>query len=865
MTNQWVVPLEEGSQDLQPLLGGKGAGLAEMLRLGIPTLPGFIITTEAWKTHTPGSRSLIPDLWKEVRDVLTDLEAKTGKVFGSPIDPLIVSVRSSPPISMPGQLKTILNVGLTAAVIDGLARLSEDPGFGRDTLARLAQMYGEAVHGIPKGRLVDSPEDAEQMGSTVGQLLALFRKETGEDFPQDPYVQLQRGVAAVFDSWFGDNARQYREDQQIPQDQGTAVVVQQMAFGNLGPDSGSGVVFSRNPATGERGLYGEYLSNSQGEQLVAGVVTPRSISDLGREWPEVYGELEAACSRLEKHFRDVQDVEFTVERGRLWILQTRAAKRTPHATLKTLVDMADEGLITRTQAVHRVKPGILEELAGAALFDSSAGERLACGIQSGPGAAVGKIALDRDQVAHFTAKHLPVILVTEQTSADDAAIMPLVSGILTQHGGATSHAAVVARGLGKPCVVGCEGMEIDRDERVVRLGNVRVREGDEISIDGSTGRVYRGSLELVSQHTSDSEELRTLLSWADELSRLRILADASTPAEIEAVLEWGVEGVGLCRTERLYFDSAYLPLFRQAILADSAAGSQRALDELRRSHREEFRALLRATKGRRLWVRLLDAPVDHFLPDREALLTELAEIRVLYGWNEEIGTREALLRAVDGWRQSNPDFALRGVRLASALPEVAEAQIEALLGAACDVPSEELPSDLGILIPFVTHVGEIRQVLRLIQNVAHRLGETTGARISYRLGAMIETPRAAAVAGQLSSVVDLLCIDSDALTETVFSASREDGRRFLTMRSSDGQASSSPFPADVQGVGVLMRLAIDQARASSAECEIAIRGSHVQDRSMLAAFDEWGVDFVCCQPSRLLKARLTAGQVASGA
>jgi len=860
MSEQWIVPLETGSRDLQPLLGGKGVGLSEMLRLGIPTLPGFVITTEAWKTHKPGSRSLVSGLWKQIEAALSRLEEETGTEFGSPSNPLIVSVRSSPLISMPGQLKTVLNVGLNAEVAESLARASENPSYAYEALARLVQMYAEAVHRVPKlalsassggdgeDKAVERPfaqPDPQELLSSVTELLATYRDEIGEGFPSDPYPQLERSIAAVFDSWFSDHAAEYRAFHHIPDDLGTAVIVQRMAFGNLETHSGSGVVFTRSPTTGERGLYGEYLPRSQGEQLVAGLATPGDISDLAREMPDVYDQLDAICSRLEIFHRDVQDIEFTIEKGKLWILQTRAAKRTPVAAVKVAVNLADEGLISRAEAVRRVEPVVLDGLAGAVLVDPSGAETVAHGIQSSPGAATGRVAFNRGQVKALVAERSPVILVTEETSADDAAIMPLVSGILTQHGGATSHAAVVARGLGKPCVVGCERMEIDRDREVVRFGDLVVAAGEEISIDGTTGRAFRGRVELVSGLAQDSSELRRLLEWSDELSRLKVLADAGTSAEIEMVLGWCTEGVGLCRTERLYYDSAFLSIFRRSLMTDSAAGRKLALKELGLLHQAEYRGILRAARGHRLTVRLLDAPLDHFLPERDTLLTELAELRLLHGWNEEIGQREEMLQAVDAWRQSCPRQSLRGAGLASAAPDVIEAQVESLFTALCHLEDEELPDDLRILVPFVSRAEEMEYLLTLIDGAAEKMRKSAGKSISYSVGAAIETPRAAVAAGELAAQVDFLCIDTDGVTETASRFSPGDGERFSR-----------------EGPGSLIQLALDRARAARPDVEVGVYGRYCQDRQAIDLFDEWGLDFVCCHPSYLLKVRLMAGQEA---
>ncbi len=863
MTYRWVIPLEAGSSDMRPLLGGKGAGLADMLRLRIPTLPGFVITTEAWRAHTPGSRSLPSDLWKAVKEALAVLEEKSGKVLGSVTNPLVVSVRSSPLVSMPGQMRTVLNVGLTDDVVNGLAETSGDPTFAYDAFGLLIQMYGEAVHNVPGNGFGDALRDTAQTGPALDELLAVFEEQTGEGFPQDSYVQLEQSIAAVFDSWFAEHAREYRASHDIPDDQGTAVVVQQMAFGSLGPDSGSGVVFTRNPATGEKELYGEYLPSSQGERLVGGHVTPGDISVLSAELPASYAELEAVCSRLEEFYRDVQDIEFTIEKGNLWILQTRVATRTPLAAVRAAVDMADEGLISRGDALWRVDARSIGQVFVPVFAHPSPAGLVAKGIQSSPGAATGQVVFTAEQARRVAGKGLPVILVKEETTADDAAIMPMVAGILTQRGGATSHAAVVARGLGKPCVVGCKEMVIDASGGVVALGEMRVAQGHDISIDGTTGEVYGGWKEVVSPQFGGIWELDALLGWADEMAQVRVLADVSTATEIEAALDLGIEGIGLCCTEHMYYDSVFLPHVRVAMLGDSPAVRQTALEELHGLHREEFRALLRASHDRRVTVRLLSAPVDHFLPDRETLLIELAELRTAQGWSEEIGQREKMLEAIDSLRQSNPEFGLRGIRLLAAFPELVKAQMEALLQAAADVRGEGSSIDLGILIPFASHAGEIRRVLEALGDIAHRVAETTGTPISYRVGAVVETPRAAIVADDLASLVEFVCFDTDSLTDAVFCLSREDSSKLLSGYVAEGITGSDPLTAlDVEGVGSLMRLAVERARTGRPGIEIGVCGSHCLDPTAMSLLDEYRVDFVACHLSQLLSARLMAGQQA---
>jgi pyruvate,orthophosphate dikinase len=879
MAQECVVPLDKGTDEMRPLLGGKGAALAEMRRIGIPTLPGLVVTAEAWRRHHRGSMSLEPALLREVKAALEHLEQETGTSLGSPEHPLVLSVRSSPLVSMPGQLKTVLNVGINAQVAERLATISGNPSFAYSTFARLIEMYAEAVHHVPRQRFekatgggTDSAGGERsswgrvEWSKTVADCLAIFREETGEPFPEDPYVQLDRSIAAVFDSWFSEQGWRYRAVRGIPDDQGMAVVVQQMAFGNLGPASGSGVVFSRNPATGVRQLYGEYLPNSQGEQVVGGLVTPLDISELERQLPPVYRELESICSQLENRYRDVQDVEFTVEEGELWILQTRTARRTPLASVRAAVDMAKEGLISRAEALQRTDPSIFSEPASSTFSAAPSADLLACGIQCSPGVATGRVAFSREEAEALRLKQLPVILVTRQTSADDVAIMPLVDGILTQRGGATSHAAVVARGLGKPCVVGCAGMDFSDDQGVVRFGAISVAEGDEISIDGTSGRVFRGGLEPVVSSLSDSAELPALLDWADEASQLRVLVDANTPAEVQAFLEYGAQGVGLCRTERMYYDHAFLALLRRALLATSQAEVAAALQELGQLHREEFRELLRAAHGRRLSLRLLNAPLDHFLPDRDTLLTELAEMRVLQGWSREVGEGEQILRAVDGWSQAEPEYGCRGARLAFAVPEILDAQLESLLEAVADAVAEGIAYELVVVIPFVNERSEVERVLDLLHTVTERVAQRTSYSLDYRVAAAIETPGATLAAAEIAGLVDLLCIDTDRLGESITTPSPRGAGGFAPLNDSeDGPAAPRQSRPDLDALGSLVHLTVDRAHEAREAIEMGVRGRYVEDAEVLAQLQEWGLDFVCCHASQIARVRLMAGQAAAEA
>lgn len=879
MTQKWIVPFNKGRREMQSLLGGKGAGLAEMSRLGLPVPPGFIITTEACKAYFTNDKHLPSDMWQQVKTAMRRIEAQTGKIFGSPDNPLIVSVRSGAAVSMPGMLETITNVGLNTATVERLAKSSRQPGFAYDSYRRLIQNFGHIVCNIPNNRFnailtrqglgnppVESKVDSniQRIHFIVTEFLDVFQEETGRAFPQEPYEQLRQSIVAIFNSWFGQRAVEYRAFHQIPDYLGTAVVVQMMVFGNMGSDSGTGVVFSRNPATGEKQLFGEYLLNAQGEDVVAGVRTPKKITDLAQDMPGAFRRLKEICGQLESVYRDIQDVEFTIEKGDLWVLQTRSAARTPIATVKCAVDMANEGLIPQAEAIQRVNPTLIGQLLTPRFEETPRESALAQGIPSSPGVASGKIALDRSQAEMMAKEGISVILVREQTSPDDAPIMPLVSGVLTQHGGATSHAAVVARGLGKPCVVGCEALQIDLDKAVIRVGNMTIAQGEYLSIDGITGKVYVGARELASTSLDESKELKTLLTWADKARRLRVFADANTPTEVKVARELGAEAIGLCRTERMFYDSAFLSTFRDTLLSDSSTAKQRALHHLQQLQRKEFHAIFRAAGEMPVTVRLLNAPLDNFLPARDSLLTELAELRQVHGWNEEIGRKEQILQAIDAWRQASPSFGLRGVRLIAALLEILSLQLQALFEGACDTAKENLAIHPQVLIPFVSHVSEASNCLELVRETARATMQREGVEFSYRVGAVIELPRAGTAAGEIASQVDFLCIDSDGLTQSVFGYAREDSNKFLPAYVTKGVLHANPFiTMDEDGVGWLVQLAVDRARSACTDIEIGIYGSYSQDLTSMRLYHQWGLDYVSCHLSYLLAARLAAAQAAS--
>ena len=917
---RFVYQFEEVEEASPALLGGKGAHLCEMAKLGLPVPPGFVITTEAFRRYQANGRELTAELWQEVQQNLRTLEEKIGRRFGDPAQPLVVSVRSGAPVSMPGMMDTILNLGLTDANVGGLAALMGEERPALDAYRRFLQGFGHVVLGVPKetfDRVLEEQRaragvrfDHELGPQALRRIIQEFQRLTGGRVPQDPWEQLRMAVGAVFGSWFNPRAVAYREHYRISADMGTACVVMAMVFGNLGPDSGTGVLFTRDPATGERRLYGEYLPNAQGEDVVAGVRTPMHLEQLRQELPQVYRELEEVAARLERFYRDAQDVEFTVERGRLYMLQTRSAKRTATAAVRMAVEMVEEGLISREDALRRVDPDdmpalLLPRFAPDALEEASRnGAQLAQGIGASPGAATGRIVLDAEKAVEAAARGERVVLVRPETSPDDIHGIIQARGVLTSRGGITSHAAVVTRGMGKPCVVGCEELRVDLESRTVTARGRVLKEGDEVSIDGATGMVYAGAIATVEPTIGQVEELRTLLGWADAVRRLQVWANADTPEDAARARELGAQGIGLCRTEHMFFDPERLPFFQQVIL--TAAEAQRltsrvaeaeaqlreappegrarleqevaarraeaeaspdvrrfreALARLEEFQESDFYGILKAMRGLPVIIRLLDALMHEALPPEREVREEL-ERRRAHG--QDTTEQQRLLELLERTREANPMMGHRGCRMGITFPEVYEMQVRAILRAAARLTREGVEVHPEIMVPLAGHVNELRRLRALVDRVRLQVEEEYGVRVPSLYGTMIEVPRAALTADELAQEAEFFSVGSNDLTQMAFGYSRDDAEgKFLRTYLELEVLPADPFRTlDVRGVGELIRIAVERGRRTRPGMSIGICGEHGGDPASVRFCHEAGLDYVSASPLRVPVARLAAAQAA---
>ncbi|MDI6772463.1 MAG: pyruvate, phosphate dikinase [bacterium] len=941
---RWTQLFEEGDASMRELLGGKGAGLAEMSRVGLPVPPGFTINTKACVQYMRTGRKTPAGLLNEVGARMRALEEKVGKRFGDPANPLLVSVRSGAVFSMPGMMDTVLNLGLNDRTIVGLIQLTGNERFARDAYRRLIQMFGKTVLGIPgekfehiiqrvkaRKRVVEDTDlDADDLRGIADDFRRLIKTERGTEFPQDPREQLRTAILAVFNSWQGKRAVDYRNFHGISHDLGTAVNVQVMVFGNMGLDSGTGVAFTRNPATGERGVFGEYLINAQGEDVVAGIRNPKPIAELAKELPKSHEEFLGVCEMLERHYREVQDLEFTIERGRLWILQTRSGKRTAQAAVKIAVEMAGEGLISEEEALLRVEPGQIDMLLHPR-FDprakeaaASGGRLLARGLNASPGAAVGLAVFDADTAEEWGKAGRPVILVRPETNPDDVHGMLSSKGILTSRGGATSHAAVVARGLGLPCVAGCEVLRVDVEARHLSVDGRKIRQGEHISIDGGTGEVFLGELPTIEPRLEDQAELIELLSWADEARRLGVWANADYPRDAVRARGFGAEGIGLCRTEHMFFEEDRLPTVRQMIL--NAGEAQALLDRLRAAERaaaerpedkklkaevkaagralrasqaarlykaalsallklqrRDFEGLFRAMDGLPVIVRLIDPPLHEFLPSHDSLLEETsalrARIEALEGvrrWRPmkgqpSLGTMRAALRrketqlqAVNAMREANPMLGLRGIRLGLTYPAIIAMQVRAIMEAACRVTKRGVVAVPEVMIPLVSHVNELRETHRELVEVVRDVFEREGVKVVYKFGTMIELPRACFVAGEIAQHAEFFSFGTNDLTQTIFGISRDDAEgKFLLQFVEKGILPKNPFQTiDRAGVGEAMKMAVAGGRARHPGLEIGICGEHGGDPESIEFCHALGLNYVSCSPYRVPVARLAAARAA---
>jgi pyruvate,orthophosphate dikinase len=827
---RYVYDFDEPADGGRELLGGKGIGLAEMTQLGLPVPAGFTITTEACRAYMR-SGGTVEGLEEEVANHIQRLEERTGKRFGDAADPLLVSVRSGAAISMPGMMDTILNVGLNDESVRGLARSTGNDEFAQDCYRRLIQMFGETVDGIPHERF--------SVDDTAEQAREIYERETGGGFPQDAREQLQRAITAVFDSWKSPRAQVYRQTYGIPDDLGTAVNVVQMVFGNKGDRSATGVCFTRDPSTGEQGVYGEYLLNAQGEDVVAGTRTPQPLAELREHLPEAYDQLLETLETLERHYRDMQDTEFTVEEGRLYLLQTRTAKRTAAAAIKCAVDMTAEGLIGREEAVARIDPTQLDQLLHPRLDPNAEFDVAAQGLNASPGAASGKIVLDADSAEDSGKAGEAVILVRWETTPDDIHGLIEAQGVLTAHGGMTSHAAVVARGMGKPCVAGVEGLEIDTGAKTIRLGGQELHEGDVLTIDGGTGRVIVGEVPLVPP--AINEDFETILGWADELRRLRVRANADNAEDAAKAREFGAQGIGLCRTEHMFFGEERLPLVQEMILAGDEDGRRDALDRILPFQQSDFEGIFEAMAGLPVTIRLLDPPLHEFLPP----LDEASD--------------ERMRRRIKALTEQNPMLGTRGCRLGIQWPEIYEMQVRAVARAAKAVRERvEDPPLVEIMHPLVG----FREELRRLRELTERVMEEEAPELEYLCGTMIELPRAALRADEIAEVADFFSFGTNDLTQTALGMSRDDAEgKFLTFYLEDGVLERNPFEVlDQDGVGDLMRIAVERGRGTKPEIHLGICGEHGGEPSSVEFCHRIGLDYVSCSPYRVPLARLAAAQ-----
>jgi pyruvate, orthophosphate dikinase len=852
---RYVYDFDEPSDGGRELLGGKGIGLAEMTQMGVPVPAGFTITTDACRAYLSSGKELPAGLEEEVGRHLGTLEAKTGKRFGDPDDPLLVSVRSGAAISMPGMMDTILNLGLNDDSVAGLARATGNERFANDSYRRLIQMYGEVVDGIPGHRFEQSLADlkksrgvtqdvelsAEDLATLISTYKRIYSEETGQAFPQDAREQLTRAVRAVFESWDAPRAQVYRRTYDISDDLGTAVNVVQMVFGNKGDESGTGVAFTRDPSTGEPGLYGEFLANAQGEDVVAGTRTPEPLARMEDKLPAAFDQLLETMRRLEEHYRDMQDIEFTVEDNTLYLLQTRSAKRTAAAAVKAAVDMAGEGLISHEDAVARIDPAQLDQLLHPMIDPTAQWEVAAKGLNASPGAASGKVVLDAEAAEQRGKAGESVILVRWETTPDDIHGLIQAAGILTAHGGMTSHAAVVARGMGKPCVAGCEALSIDAEARTITIGADTVAEGELLTIDGGTGAVIVGAVPLVPPEVND--DLETILGWGDEHRRLAVRANADTPQDAAKARDFGAQGIGLCRTEHMFMAEERLPVVREMILADSEEGRRKALDKLLPMQQGDFEEIFEVMAGLPVTIRLLDPPLHEFLPPLDR------------------ATDERTRRRIKQLQESNPMLGTRGCRLGLQWPEIYEMQVRAIVRAASAVEDRTGKAPLvEIMHPLVGFDEELRRLRELTVRVA----EEEAPDVEYLCGTMIELPRACIRADEIAEHADFFSFGTNDLTQTALGFSRDDAEgKFLTHYLEDGVLEQNPFEVlDVEGVGDLMRIAVERGRATKPKLKVGICGEHGGEPTSVAFCHELGLDYVSCSPYRVPLARLAAAQAA---
>ncbi|MGD2207422.1 MAG: pyruvate, phosphate dikinase, partial [Anaerolineae bacterium] len=911
MSKKWVYLFSEvqeaekyaGSWDgVRGLLGGKGANLAEMTRIGVPVPPGYTITTEACNAYLEAGADFPEGMWEQTLTALKATEEATGKAFGDPDNPLLVSCRSGAKFSMPGMMDTVLNIGLNDETAKGMVELTGNEAFVYNSYRRLVQMFGSVVLGIPdelfehaiakrkkeKGIKDDTALTAEDWKALTKEFKAIIRQEKGFDFPQEPIEQLKLATEAVFKSWNGKPAIAYRNRENIPHDMGTGVNIVTMVFGNMGWSSGTGVAFTRNPATGEHELYGDYLMNAQGEDVVAGIRNTKPIAEMAEEMPEIYDQFTDICDKLEDHYREMQDVEFTIERNKLWMLQTRDGKRTAQAAIKIAVDFVAEGLISKEEALKRVKPDHVDTLLHPQ-FDPKAKEQahaegtyLTSGVNASPGAAVGIAAFDADLAEKWGLEGKDVIMVRPETKPEDVHGMIQSKGILTSRGGATSHAAVVARQFGTPAVVGCEAMEIDLAARKLRVGDKILKEGNWLSIDGTSGEVFAGQIGTEAPSFEEQFELKTLLEWADEIcaqesSRtwpegyedfptrgLQVWTNADYPRDAQRARSFGAMGIGLTRTEHMFFEEERLPIVQAMILSKTPEERKLHLDKLLPYQRADFEGLFEAMDGLPVIIRLIDPPLHEFLPSKDDLLVDVTQMRLQGKTGDELAEKERLLQAVENLEEANPMMGLRGIRLGITLPEITQMQVRAIFEAACNKANEGIDVHPEIMIPLTGHHNELKAANQLLVPIAKEVMKEKGIEIDYKFGTMIEIPRAAVTADQIAQYAEFFSYGTNDLTQMTFGYSRDDAERnFLLHYVEHGILPKNPFQAlDWDGVGELLKWGVKKGRETRPDLEVGICGEHGGEPSSIEFCHIAGLNYVSCSPFRVPVARLAAAHAA---
>lgn len=864
--SKYVYLFKEGDQSMRNLLGGKGANLAEMSRLGLPVPQGFTVTTEACNAYYDAGKTISDDIIKQIFDALAATEKEMGKKFGDSEEPFLVSVRSGSRASMPGMMDTILNLGLNNISVEGLAKKTNNPRFAYDSYRRFIQMFSDVVMDIPKsnyehllekmkeakGVEADTDLDANDLKVLVDQFLAKYEQLKGQPFPQDPKEQLIEAITAVFRSWDNPRANTYRRLNQIPYDWGTAVNVQGMVFGNMGEDSGTGVAFSRNPSTGEKELYGEYLFNAQGEDVVAGIRTPKPIAELETDNPALYNEFVKLVDTLENHYKDMQDMEFTIEQGKLYFLQTRNGKRTAQAALQIAIDLVNEGVLTKEEALLKVEPKQLDTLLHPQFDanDLASAEVLTTGLNASPGAATGRVAFDADRAREMVAEtKQPVILVRVETSPEDIEGMIVASGILTARGGMTSHAAVVARGMGKCCVSGASQLRIDEENKTFTVNGQTFKEGDWISLDGSTGKVYNKQVKTVDATVSGN--FGTIMSWADEVRKLDVRANADNPNDASVAYEYGAQGIGLCRTEHMFFEESRIAAMREMIVAPNVEAREKALAKLLPMQREDFKGLYKAMKGYAVTIRYLDPPLHEFLPTQKDDIEALAK--------EMNMSFEDLHQVIESLHETNPMLGHRGVRLSVTYPEIARMQTQAVIEAAIEVTKEGLTVVPEIMIPLVGEVRELKTIKKVVVETADAIIKASGVDLKYLVGTMIEIPRAALLADEIAKEAEFFSFGTNDLTQMTFGFSRDDAATFLGDYYEQKIFEEDPFQhVDQRGVGKLMKMASTLGREARPNLKLGICGEHGGDPSSVEFCHNIGLSYVSCSPFRVPIARLAA-------